>query len=269
MWWLVAAAGLYVFRGKIAQKLAPLLPQSTPQKNAFFGHCGMLLAGCVYALPIEFLGLGAVKRAAWLASLWSTIITAGLTLKANYGAPPMPQQLSIGAVKQLMQGALQPWLQQAMMSVDFHFLFFSLIFVAANPSIFPLLILGRRSLWSVATHCTKNPEDGGMLWPRFKPTWEKLKAKEPEVLHYSALGEILLALWLTASLLLPNRQFFTCFLYWNYLKTRYAVPRSQPLHDKAWRQLGQQVEPVLKMAPFLQKPIDMAKGWFKPQYQTR
>lgn len=271
MWWLVAAAGLYVFRGKVAQKLAPMMPEMSPQKQSFYGHCMVLLAGFIYVLPIEFVGLGMVKKMAWLASLWSNIMTSGMTIKANFGAPPMPQAMSMSAIKELMAGALQPWLQKAMLSPDFHFLFFSLIFVTAYPSIFPLLILARRSLWSVGTHCTKNPQDGGRLWERFKPTWEKLKAREPEVLHNSAVAEILLAFWLTVSLLLPTRQILTCFLYWNYLKTRYASPRSQAFHDKAWKQLGEKAAPVLKAAPFLQKPIDMAKGWFQPtyQYQTR
>lgn len=270
MWWLVVAAGLYVFRGKVAEKLAPMFPEMTPQKQSFYGHVMVLLAGSIYVLPIEFVGLGMVKRMAWLASLWSNIITAGMTIKANFGTPPMPQAMSIAAIKETMV-VMQPWLQKAMLSPDFHFLFFSLIFVTAYPSIFPLAILARRSLWSVGTHCSKNAEDGGRLWERFKPTWEKLKAKEPEVLHYSAVAEIMLAFWLTGSLLLPTRSILTCFLYWNYLKTRYASPRSQAFHAKAWRQLEQKASPVFKMAPFLQKPIDMAKAWFQPtyQYQTR
>jgi len=250
-----------------------MLGGMSPQKISFNGHAVALFAAAVYILPIEFLGLGAVKRAAWLLCMWTTIGEAMLTIKANSGAPPLPENMSFGTVRQMMSGGMGPelqgWLQKAMLSTSFHFLFFALIFVTAYPSLLPALVLGRRSLWTVGTHCAKNPADGGRLWAMFAPRWEQLKAKEAEVLHYSAVAEILIAFWLTISLLLPTRQIFACFLYWNYLKTRYAVPRSRALHEKAWRQIGGRVEPLLKMAPFLQKPIDMAKGWFQPQYQAR
>mmetsp|Transcript_119744 Transcript_119744/g.346106 ORF Transcript_119744/g.346106 Transcript_119744/m.346106 type:complete len:274 (-) Transcript_119744:215-1036(-) len=266
MWWLVAAAGLYVFRGKIAQRLAPYLPAMNPQMISYYGHSCTLFTGIVYVMPIEFLGLGTVKRVAYMMCLWSAVLTAVMAMKANYGSPPLPEGSPFAMVKGLMSGGmprpLQEWMQKAMTSIDFHFLFFAVNFVTAYPSIIPVLILGRRSLWTVGTHCSKTPEAGGRLWAMFKPRWEMLKAREEEVLLYSALGEILLAFWLTASLLLPTRQFLCCFLYWHYLKIRYMTPRSHKLHDKAWRQLGQQVAPVLKVAPFLQKPIDMAKGWF-------
>ncbi|CAK9101729.1 unnamed protein product [Durusdinium trenchii] len=32
----------------------------------------------------------------------------------------------------------------------------------------------------------------------------------------------------------------------------------------AWRQLGDKAAPLLQAAPFLNKPLDMAKGWFQP-----
>jgi len=264
MWWLAVGAGLYFFRGKIAQKLAPMLPAITPQQSSYYGHAITLAAGLLYLLPVELVGLGVVKRIAYLTCLWSTIVTCGMTIKANYGMPPMPQTMSMAAIKQMMGTTLQPWLAKAIHSVEFNFLFFALIFVTANPSIIALAILGRRSLWSVCTYCTKNEAAGGRLWLRFKPTWEKLQAKNTEVLHYSAMAEIMLGFWLTASLALPTRQILTCFLYWNYLKTRFQGERSGKQHLQAWMQLGQQIEPLFKVAPFLRKPIDMAKGWFQP-----
>ncbi|CAK9055751.1 Hypothetical protein SCF082_LOCUS30102 [Durusdinium trenchii] len=33
---------------------------------------------------------------------------------------------------------------------------------------------------------------------------------------------------------------------------------------EAWRQLGDKAAPLLQAAPFLNKPLDMAKGWFQP-----
>mmetsp|Transcript_81035 Transcript_81035/g.251466 ORF Transcript_81035/g.251466 Transcript_81035/m.251466 type:complete len:274 (-) Transcript_81035:142-963(-) len=266
MWWLIAAAGLFFFRGKIAARLAPLLPNIPPQKTVFYGHLVMVVSGLVYILPLEFVGLGAVKRMAYLLSLWSVVGTSMLTVKANYGGPPMPANVSFSNFKETVVPVLQPWIQKVMQeSTDFSFLFFALIFLTAYPSVVALMILGRHRLWAVCTYCTKNmPENA--LWLKFSPYWAMLKAKEPQVLSTAALAEILLAFWLTVSLVLPTRQIFICFLYWNYLKIRYQMPRSSELHTQAWRQLGQKVAPLLQALPFLQKPIDMAKGWFQPRY---
>lgn len=277
MWALLVPAALYMFRGQIAKvlsplasKLGPFLPKTSPQANNFYGHLLMLVGGVVFVLPIEFIGLDWLKRAAYLTSLWSTIINSCMNIKVNYGAPPTPQltSFSMAAIKEFMP-TLQPWLEKALHSVEFHFLFFALIFMTANQSLFALLILGRRSLWSVCTYCSKTPEAQGRVWLAFKPTWEKLKAMEPMVLQQSALAEVMLGFWLTISLFMPSRQIITCILYWNYLKTRFQAPKSATFHVKAWKQIETTAQPVLKVAPFLSKPINMAKDWFQPTYQVR
>jgi len=272
MYYLAIAAGIYFFRARIARllepavaRLAPFLPALTPQKSVLYGHSCTLAGALVFVLPLEFVGLSGIKNRAFLFSLWSAVITSVLTIKANYGAPDMPQNLSFSNWREACSTTIQPWLQKAMMGVDFHFLFFSLIFLTSIPSIWPIGILGRRSLWAVSSHYEKE-ESGPRLWQLFAPVWAKLKARQKEVLHGSAVAEILLAFWLTANLLLPTRQIFTCILYWNYLRTRYQVPRSHEQHAQAWRQLGDRVQPVLKVAPILNKPIDIAKGWFQPKY---
>ncbi|CAL1147237.1 unnamed protein product [Cladocopium goreaui] len=86
-------------------------------------------------------------------SLWCNIFTLLYTLKSNYGAPPLPQisGFSMSNWRQTGQAALQqlaPWLQKAMSGVDFHWLFFVLIWIAAYPSVWAVVIIGRRSLWS-------------------------------------------------------------------------------------------------------------------------
>lgn len=272
MWHLLLIGGLVMFRKQVATVLAPVLsklplPESTPQKNNFYGNLITLVTAVFFVLPIEFLGLGGLKRLAFIASLWAVIVTCGLNIKVNYGAPPMPQMtgFSMAAIKEMMPG-IQPWLQKVLLSVDFHFLFFSLIFVLATPSMFALLILLRRSFWAVCTFAAKTPEVQGKIWDRTKGFWEKCKAREAEVLQQSALAEVMLGFWLVISIFLPSRQIMTTFLYWNYLKIRFQTPKSQAHHMKAWMQVQNTVQPVLRMAPFLQKPIDMGKEWFKPQY---
>lgn len=267
MWWLAALAGAFYFRGKIAAVLGPMLPDLPPQKTVFFGHLLVLIGSVLYILPLEFVGLQAVKAMAFRFSIWSTVLTLMLTIKTNYGLPPMPQNMSFSNFKEVAATTLQPWLQKAMMEgVDFHFLFFALIFLTAYPSVWALLILGRRSLWSVCSYASKNMA-GNKLWLMFSPTWDKLKKRESEIQLYSAIAEITLGVWLAVSVLLPTRQLIATFLYWSFLRTRYQVPRSHGIHLQAWRRLEQQVSPVLKALPILNKPIDMAKAWFQPQYQ--
>jgi len=266
MWWLAIFAVLYFFRGKIAERLAPILPSFSPQQAAIYGHAATLATGAIFVLPIEFFGLGAVKRFCYMTCLWSNIFASGITLKANYGSPPMPEKISISALKSLANGPLQEYLMKVTPSADFMSLFFCLIFMPAYPSLPVVALLGRRSLWTVCGHCQKTGQ-GGRLFAMFKPRWEALKTQEQRVLLAGAVGEILLGFWLTVSIALPSRQLLTTFMYWNYLKMRYQSPRSNQLHSQAWKSVEATVAPVLRVAPFLQKPIDMAKGWFQPQYR--
>lgn len=270
MWWLVAAAALFFFRGKIAQLFAPFLGDAKKLSHlAFYGHCVTVIAGVLYVLPVEFIGLGGVKKLFWLSCMWSTVTSCMLTLGANYGSPPFPENFQISNWRQGMQEVsvkLQPWLQQAMTSADFPVLFFALIFLAAHPTIWVLLILGRRSLWSVCTVCAKEYPNN-RLWKMFEPRWNGLKAQNNQILEYSAFAEVGLGLWLTVALFLPMRQILTCILYWNYLKMRFQMPRSNPQHAKAWGMIGQRVDPLFKALPILNKPLDMAKNWFKPPYR--
>lgn len=272
MWWLAVVAVVYFFRGKIGALVGPYLPNLDPQKTVFYGHLITLVCAVIYIFPIELVGLGAFKRPVYLFSIWSVVCTAVFTIKANYGAPPiMTDNFSIKNWKaslQTMTMAMQPWLQKAMMGTDFHFLFFALIFVTANPSVFALLILGRRALWNVCTLCAK-VDPPGRIFGMFAPTWAKLKAKEQQILLGSALGEILLGIYLAVSIALPSRQLLACFMYWNYLKTRFQVPRSHPVQLQAWQILEKQILPLTSRVAILNKPIDMAKNWFKPQYQSQ
>merc|ERR1712224_642800 len=143
-------------------------------------------------------GFGGFKRAAYMMSLWSTVLTSIFTIAVNYGAPPMPATFDWKTAWQTCQTTLQPWLQEAMMNcMDFHFLFFALIFLAANPMVWPLLILGRHRFWAVCKYCDKAENNvDNFLWRKFKPTWKTLeeKPREEEVLRCSALAEVLLGI---------------------------------------------------------------------------
>jgi len=255
MWWLVVAAGLFFFRGKIAEKLAPLMPSMASEKTVTYGHAITLIAAITYILPLP----GLPKRPAYIISMWSTVLASGFAIKSKCGSPPVPQNLSWSNWKQTLATTVQPWLQRAMLCGDFHFLFFALIFLTAYPSIWVLLILVRRSLWAVCTYCV-NKKVENKLWLMFKPTWGKLQAREMEVLSYAALSEILLAFWLTASLFLPSRQIITCFLYWNYLKTRYQAGCSAMRPGESVQISGLQSAAHLNGQRATLQYLDMSKG---------
>lgn len=187
MLWLAIPVGLYFFRERIATTLAAL----PARKTVVQGHLITLVLGLLYILPVEFVGLGVLKRPAYLGSLWCNIFTLLYTLKSNYGAPPLPQisGFSMSNWRQTGQAALQqlaPWLQKAMSGVDFHWLFFVLIWIAAYPSVWAVVIIGRRSLWSVGSYCSNEnlPETASWResrpWKAFAPTWAKLKQREAE-----------------------------------------------------------------------------------------
>mmetsp|Transcript_61764 Transcript_61764/g.147341 ORF Transcript_61764/g.147341 Transcript_61764/m.147341 type:complete len:271 (-) Transcript_61764:168-980(-) len=269
MWQILSFVAL-AFAGSRALKVIGPRLGDDPSKRVACGHACTVAFGAVYLLPVELLGLAFVKRIAYTACLWSAIVTCGYTVKANFGFPKMPEGISLtnfSAMKQAATTTLQPWLQEVMVrGVDFHFVFFALIFVAAYPSIWPVAILGRRSLWSVCAYCSKNTPNF-RLWLKFKPIWDtKLKPREAEVVRYSALAEVGLGVWLVVSVLLPTRQILTTVLYWNYLRTRYQMPRSHQQHAEAWKTLGDKAEPIFKAVPVLRKPVDMAQGWFRPQH---
>eukprot|EP00913_Durusdinium_trenchii_P017125 g16105.t1 len=155
MYWLLIPGVLYFFRDRIASTLASL----PARKTVVQGHLLTFILGSLYILPVELVGLSAFKRPLYMASLWCNLLTLLYTIKVNYGAPPLPQMtgFSMSNWKQMGQAALQtlaPWVQKAMSGVDFQWLFFVLIWIAAYPSVWAILLIGRRSLWT--WHCGKS-----------------------------------------------------------------------------------------------------------------
>lgn len=268
MWMFLVPLALWFLGPKIFQKIAPYLPTIEPQQAVFMGHLVVLQGAAVYVLPIEFFGLGAVKRMGYLACMWGSVGTCLWVLKSNIPAPPIPQGLSFSMLRSGLSqhlAPMRPWMMQVQQSIAFHFLFFGLIFLTAYPSLIPVGILARRSLWDVASQCNKADSER-FVWRKFKPWWDKLQAKNEAVLVYSALAEVMLAFWLTANLILPSRQIITTIMYWQFLVIRYQVDRSKKYHAQAWQSLDTSTAPLFKAVPILRKPVDMAKGFFQPQY---
>lgn len=269
MMWLVVLAGIYLGRHKIAKLLTPYLGE--PKKTSFYGHTVTLGTAAIFILPVEFVGLSAMKRPAYMMCLWSVVLNCIFIITTNNPAPPLAANVSFSNWRESFQQA-QPWLQKVMLSIDFHFLFFAAIFLMATPSMLgaiALLILGRRSFWAVCTYAAANMPESA-LWKRVLPLWTICKGKEEQVLRSCALGEIVLGFLLALRLFPPSMQSLMqaplCMFYWHFLKIRYQVPRSQKQHLPAWNLLGEKVAPLVKAVPLLSKPIDMGKKWFRPQY---
>jgi len=274
MWWLVIFAGIYFCRGKIAQYAAPLLPNMEALRLAHYLHCLLLGGAAIYVLPLELVDarLGGIKRMLYLLSMWCSVGSCGITLKYNYGRKfPDLSGISLRNIRTEFQSVgmkMQPFLQEAMHSADFHSLFFTLIFLVATPSLLVLLILGRRSLWSTCTQC-QSGSPPVRLFAMFKPTWEKLFAQREKVMMYAALSEVVLGISLAVGLAFPSRQIIICMLYWKYLQMKYSVPTAserkagaKPKHQEAWAIVGQKTAPLFKALPFLNMPLNYAKNYF-------
>merc|ERR1719401_2300431 len=161
-----------MFRGKIASFLAPYLPTADASRITFYGHLCSFGAALLYVIPFELVGLGWLKRPMFMLSFWAHLMTSMLLIKDRYPLPALQlTSYSLAAVKQVFETRVAPWLQRAMQSPDFHFLFFSVIFLSAYPSVLPLVILGRRSFWAVCQEAPKKTPNN-FLWLKFQPTWK-------------------------------------------------------------------------------------------------
>jgi hypothetical protein len=215
-------------------------------------------------------GLGAIKHLAWLVALWGHGSACMGALAKNYSKdlPAMPN-IDFKNWRQGMQEAaakMQPFLQTALRSVDFHYLFFVLIFLAADSTVLVALLITRRSLWTLCTLWSKK-NSTNFIWRMIKPKWDLLQAdgqaKSKDIVEKCNILEVGFGFWLVISLFLPNRQIFACILYWHFLKIRYQAEK----HHKAWQLLNQKAAPLFKAVPILQKPLGWAKGFFQPQVQ--
>jgi hypothetical protein len=276
MWWLAIAAGVFFFRGKIAALLSRFFPglfgSDLTSHFELYGHLACVTGSLLFPIPLGMFGLGAIKHLAWLVALWGHGSACMAGLAKNYGKdlPNMPK-IDFKNWRQGMQGAaveMQPFLQKTLKSPDFHFLFFVLIFLAADQTVLVVLLIARRSLWTLCTKWSKeSPATFPMrsIWPMMEPRWKSIKAsgQADDIVEKCNLGEVCFGFWLVISLFLPNRQIFACILYWHFLKIRYQAEK----HHKAWQLLAQKSDPLFKAVPILQKPLGWAKGFFQPQVQ--
>ena len=191
----------------------------------------------MFGIPVTFV--------AYLSCLISSIVT----VLSNYGTP------KISEYKQ--------WLSTVAQGADFPFFMISMIFISKSLGIadyLGMLIIGRRSLWFIATHASKT-ESKSAIWKSIEPKWLVAKALEDKILLISATCEIMIGIWLVIMLLTPQRQLLSLFVYWNYLRLRFNAPRSQQYHQRAWSVIDDYTLPYTPS--FLSTAVNKGKAWFR------
>eukprot|EP00755_Sulcionema_specki_P028160 Sspe_Gene.89316::Locus_61087_Transcript_1_1_Confidence_1.000_Length_819::g.89316::m.89316 len=135
----------------------------------FLGHVWILVNALLWILPLHFMGFN--MSSCYFYCLLGGIVNGVATLGANHGRPP----ISISNWRQGMNDA-KLWLQR-LNGPEMHFLFFCMVWVAAVPNFIVLLILARRSLWSICTYASKTMPNSP-LFSAFRPVWTSLQSRE-------------------------------------------------------------------------------------------
>ncbi|KAJ9461265.1 hypothetical protein DIPPA_22806 [Diplonema papillatum] len=202
-------------------------------------------------------------------ALYGSILVSGYTIYANHGSPPISGVTFSGLwskdPQQLMP--LGQYIQRAMAGADFHFLFFSMVWMGAPSNFLVALVLGRKSLWTVSTYLCKNhPEN--LLVRLYAPLWNRAAAHTQAILEQCttfeiALGGLVFMQVFTQGLI----GFMVVYLHWSFLRASYHSPATTPtkpgaLHKRTWAAIGQKVQPWLDSVPILQTPVNYASAWF-------
>eukprot|EP00899_Mesostigma_viride_P013174 jgi/Mesvir1/21858/Mv04238-RA.1 len=158
--------------------------------------------------------------------------------------------------------ALRAWFQPIVLSNDFQWMFFCLIFLSARPSavvLAPLLIF---AAYNTLGYLAANFNQISLWRNHGERLYAVMVARTQEALNFTALLEVVTAFFLTAELLTVRRQILVVFMYWNYLKMRFHGPESSYRHRQVWAVVGGKVAPVLRFLPFLNMPVEYVKRWF-------
>jgi len=218
----------------------------------------VLFASILYIVPLDyipFIGSFGLQGWCYTVAMWMAMLCSGLTIVTNYNWPPVSQGWQ----------ACQPYLAQVSQSTEFHFFFYSIIWLNAPPFFAVLLVPGRRALWSVMMFAAKAGEMGGFgpQWEQIKPRWEMIKANEKEILVYSSMVEISLGFYLVAMLIIEQdiSRLMSLFIYWSFLRIRFHAPRSKAMHEAAWLRIDAKAAPITAL-PGVSKVVELGKAQF-------
>eukprot|EP00754_Rhynchopus_humris_P043750 Rhum_TRINITY_DN34_c0_g1::Rhum_TRINITY_DN34_c0_g1_i1::g.91::m.91/K20724/TMEM33; transmembrane protein 33 len=200
-------------------------------------------------------------------AMYAGVLVSGYTVKANYGVPSL-ESFSFSNWRESLY-PVQVWASKLMTGTEVHFLLFTFIWMSQPPNFLVVLVLARRSVWSVGTAlATRYPDS--KVYSLVGPAWLSLKAREMQVLQQVTLFEIMLGFLCIVNIAasgLPG--LMSCYMQWSFLKVRYHSPdQSRPtkpavLHRVCWQGIGMKVQPLLNAVPILNTPVSFATNWFK------
>lgn len=157
---------------------------------------------------------------------------------------------------------LKLWLQSVLSTTDTQYGFMALLFIRSVPTrlIFvPSTIL---ALYHVSSYL--NTIFGtSRWWVKYgQSRYQKLAQNQNSALLLNAVSEIGVAMIMSVQLIKSFRSVLTVVLYWQWLRLRYHSPDASWYHRQAWANVGQRLNPILDMVPFLKGPLGYAKQWF-------
>lgn len=223
----------------------------SPQMLVMQFQTMVLMFTAAYMIPLDYIGLP-IQGYFYSGAIFMALFASFTTVVSNYGVPPVKTEGWEGCKK---------WLGILSASTEFHWLFYSFMFLSATPFILVLLIPARRAMWTVMKFASKNFA-GHPQFLAIKSKWDQIEAQEGHILKMASVGEIVLGFYLVIMLLTPARQILTVFMYYQFLKMRYHTPRTQKTAAEAWNYIGEKTNPYVEKLPPLQKAIDMAKSYF-------
>lgn len=223
-----------------------------------------LLSGADFVSPQSTSGFvfGTAQSWAATASFLLMVVSSLVTICSNYGPPPIREENR--------WQKCQEYLQKLTLQTEFQWLMYA--FILVNCTILPVFTLlalalpARRAMWIVLTYVDKKLGPQAMEQiPNGKSViemWRQLKTQQAMVTLYSGLGEILLGIAFVGTLLTPERQVISAFIYWNWLKIRYQTAKDKTALNQAWQMVDAKFAP-LSALPGVGRIKQKAVDWFQ------
>ncbi|KAK9091095.1 hypothetical protein Sjap_024272 [Stephania japonica] len=160
--------------------------------------------------------------------------------------------------------ALQVWLQSVIVTKDFIYFLYCLMFVSSNMQVkFALIPVLCRSLEHVAKFLRSNFSRSSLYRKYLEEPCLWVESNTATLNILTSHAQIALGFLLILSLLSWQRNIIQTFMYWQLLKLMYQAPVTAGYHQSVWSKIGRTVNPLVnRYAPFLNTPISAAQRWW-------
>lgn len=160
--------------------------------------------------------------------------------------------------------AVQLWLQSVIVTKDFIYFMYSLVFVTSHLILkFALLPILCRSLEHVAKFLRRNFNRSTLYRKYLEDLCVWVESNTTTLSILSSHAEVGLGFLLIISLFSWQRNFIQTFMYWHLLKLMYHAPVTAGYHQSVWTKIGRSVYPSIhRYAPFLKTPLSFIQRWW-------